>query len=57
MSIFWASLSDPLPFPSAARITSLPALEAAAERCKEVAGIQNVRQAHFNASASEVVPK
>jgi GT2 family glycosyltransferase len=57
LSIFWASLSDPLPFPSVARITSLPALEAAAERCKQVAGIQNVRQAHFNASASEVVPK
>lgn len=57
MSIFWASLSDPLPFPSVARITSLPELEAAAERCKEVVGIENVRQAHFNARASEIATK
>jgi GT2 family glycosyltransferase len=57
MSIFWASLSDPLPFPSSARIMSLPALEAAAERCKEVAGIENVRQTHFNVTASEIAPK
>jgi glycosyltransferase involved in cell wall biosynthesis len=53
MTIFWASLSDPLPFPRASRITSLPALEAAAERCKDVKGVENVRQAHFNATASE----
>jgi GT2 family glycosyltransferase len=57
MSIFWASLSDPLPFPSVARITSLPALEAAAERCKEVTGRENVRRAHFNAAASGIAPK
>jgi GT2 family glycosyltransferase len=57
MSIFWASLSDPLPFPSAARIISLPELEAAAERCKEVSGIENVRQAHINAAASEIVTR
>jgi glycosyltransferase involved in cell wall biosynthesis len=54
MSIFWASLSDPLPFPSVAKITSLPDLEAAAERCKEIAGIENVRQSHFNATASKI---
>jgi GT2 family glycosyltransferase len=52
MSIFWASLSDPLPFPSTAKITSLPALEAAAERCRDVTGIENVRQAHFRATAA-----
>jgi GT2 family glycosyltransferase len=57
MSIFWASLSDPLPFPSVSRIMSLPALETAAERCKEIAGIENVRQAHFNATASEIATK
>jgi GT2 family glycosyltransferase len=57
MSIFWASLSDPLPFPSVSRILSLPALEIAAARCKEIAGIENVRQAHFNATASEIATK
>ncbi|MGO8910562.1 MAG: glycosyltransferase [Bradyrhizobium sp.] len=57
MSIFWASLSDPLPFPAVSRITSLPELEAAAERCKGVVGIENVRQAHFKARASEIATK
>jgi len=58
MSVFWASLSDPIPFPRAARIMSLPALEAAAERCKDLIGIEAVRQAHFElASASELVPQ
>jgi GT2 family glycosyltransferase len=55
LSIFWASLSDPLPFPASARITSLLSLEAAAKRYKGVTGIENVRQAHLEASASEVV--
>jgi hypothetical protein len=53
MTIFWASLSDPLPFPPASKITSLPALEVAAERCKDVKGVENVRQAHFKATAPE----
>ncbi len=53
MTVFWASLSDPLPFPLSSRIASLPALEAAAERCKHVRGIENIRQAHFAATASE----
>jgi glycosyltransferase involved in cell wall biosynthesis len=57
MSIFWASLSDPLPFPAASRITSLPSLEAAVERCKGVQGIENVRQAHFEASELEATTK
>jgi GT2 family glycosyltransferase len=57
MSIFWASLSDPLPFPAMSKITSLPELEAAAERCRGVTGIENVRQAHFNATASGVAAK
>lgn len=51
MSIFWASLSDPLPFPANSRITSLPELAAAAERYKDIVGIENVRQAHLNATA------
>lgn len=54
LSIFWASLSDPLPFSASARITSLPSLQAAAERYEGVTGIENVRQAHFEATASEV---
>jgi GT2 family glycosyltransferase len=55
MSIFWASLSDPLPFPAAAKITSLSELEVAAERFRDVAGIEDVRQAHIRAAASEMV--
>jgi len=56
MSIFWASLSDPMPFPRAARILSLPALESAAARCEAVAGAEAVRQAHVRfAAASELV--
>jgi GT2 family glycosyltransferase len=56
MSIFWASLSDPIPFPQSARIMSLPALEAAAERCKNVTGAEAVRQAHLSlAGAAELV--
>jgi GT2 family glycosyltransferase len=54
MSILWASLSDPAPFPPSARIMSLPALEAAAARCRSAQGIEAVRQAHLNAFASEL---
>jgi glycosyltransferase involved in cell wall biosynthesis len=50
LSVFWASLSDPMPFPSTARITSLPELESAAKRCGEAIGIEAVRQAHFDVS-------
>jgi glycosyltransferase involved in cell wall biosynthesis len=50
LSVFWASLSDPMPFPSAARIASLPELESAAKRCAWASGIEGVRQAHFNTS-------
>jgi len=56
MSIFWASLSDPVPFPKAARILSLPALESAAARCEGVVGAEAVRQAHLSfAAATELV--
>ena len=54
MSILWASLSDPVPFPRAARIMSLPALESAAARCRSALGIEPVRQAHLDAFASEL---
>jgi GT2 family glycosyltransferase len=54
MSILWASLSDPVPFPRAARIMSLPALAAATARCRSARGIEAVRQAHLNAFASEL---
>jgi GT2 family glycosyltransferase len=57
MSIFWASLSDPLPFPSVAKITSLSALEVAADRCRGLIGIETVRQAHFDAPALESLSK
>jgi GT2 family glycosyltransferase len=56
LSILWASFSDPAPFPTAARITSLPELEAAAQRCREVVGIENVRSAHL-AAIWELVSK
>jgi glycosyltransferase involved in cell wall biosynthesis len=60
LSVFWASLSDPLPFPSTARIKSLSELESAAERCGEATGIEAVRRAHFHMSrafASEFKPE
>lgn len=54
MSIFWASLSDPLPFPVAAKITSLPELEAAAKLCEGLIGVDRVREAHVQARVSEI---
>lgn len=48
LSVFWTSLSDPMPFPSTARITSLSELEAAAKRCVWARGIEGVRQAYFS---------
>ena len=56
LSILWASFSDPPPFPPAARINTLPGLEAAAQRCRGVVGLENVRKAHF-AAISEPVSK
>ena len=47
LSVFWASLSAPKTFPLERRILSLPALEAAANRCRHMVGIENVRSAHF----------
>lgn len=50
LSIFWASLSDPLPFPVEARIGSLPELEAVAGRYEHIHGAEEVRRAHFLAT-------
>ena len=47
LSVFWASLSAPKTFPLERRILSLPALEAAANRCSHMVGIENVCSAHF----------
>ena len=51
MSVFWASLSEPVPFAAAAQINSLPELEVAAERCKDIQGAEDVRRAHFALAA------
>ena len=56
LSIMWASFSDPIPFPSAARINSLQELEAAAGRCRGAIGMEGVRKAHLDA-ISELTPK
>ena len=56
LSILWASFSDPTPFPSAARITSLPELEASAKRCRGAVGIDGVRKAHLD-TISELTSK
>jgi hypothetical protein len=54
LSILWSSFSEPTPFPSQARITSLPELEAAAARCRDVVGIENVKKAHISAALETV---
>jgi len=52
LSVFWGSLSDPVPFPVEARINSLPELEAFARKYEDVHGADEVRRAHFLATAS-----
>jgi glycosyltransferase involved in cell wall biosynthesis len=47
LSILWSSFSDPMPFPAAARIMTLPELERAAQRCRNATGIEEVRNAHI----------
>jgi glycosyltransferase involved in cell wall biosynthesis len=51
MPILWASLGDNS-VPEAARIHSLPELEAAAARCSPSSGLEAVRQAHMRWAAS-----
>jgi glycosyltransferase involved in cell wall biosynthesis len=51
LSVFWGSLSDPVPFPAEARINSLPELEALAQKYENVHGADEIRRAHFLATA------
>lgn len=51
LSVLWASLAEAPPFPRARRITSLPALARAAERCAMVRGIHEVRAAYLEDAA------
>jgi hypothetical protein len=50
LRIFWASLSDPAPFPRESLIRSLADLEKAAKNCAGAVGIEQVREAHFAAT-------
>ncbi len=54
LSIFWASLSEPPPFPSQACIPSLLELEATAGRYRGIIGLQNVRDTHLRLTAPMV---
>jgi glycosyltransferase involved in cell wall biosynthesis len=47
MSVFWASLSEPAPFPAQVQIKSLPELALVAQRLEGIQGANAVRQAHF----------
>jgi glycosyltransferase involved in cell wall biosynthesis len=51
LSVFWGSLSDPVPFPAESRINSLSELETIAQKYKDVHGADEVRRAHFLATA------
>jgi glycosyltransferase involved in cell wall biosynthesis len=50
LRIFWASLSDPAPFPTESLILSLADLARAAKNCAGTIGIEEVRAAHFAAT-------
>ena len=50
LPFLWASLSDPLPFPAAACLRSLPELAAAAEGYRKLHGLKSVRDAHLRAT-------
>jgi len=50
LRIFWASLSDPPPFPPESLILSLAELEKAAKNCNGAVGMEQVRAAHFAAT-------
>jgi hypothetical protein len=51
LPLLWESLNDTATLPGASRITSLPALEAAAARCRNAGGRQAVRAAHLGTTA------
>lgn len=50
LRIFWASLSDPPPYPKESLILSLSDLEKAAKNCAGAVGMEEVRAAHFAAT-------
>lgn len=50
LRIFWASLSDPAPYPRESLILSLAELEKAAKNCAGALGMEQVREAHFAAT-------
>jgi len=56
MPLLWASLSDTGDLPKSSRISSLPDLATAADRCRGLVGRETVREAHlrFTASAKEL---
>ena len=47
LPVLWASLADVVTLPEAARINSMPALAAAAERCRAFQGREAIRAAHL----------
>ena len=50
LQFFWASLSDPIPFPPEACLHSLAELSAAADRYRGIEGLKSVRDAHLRAT-------
>ena len=50
LAFFWASLSDPIPFPAEACIHSLAELAALADGYRELKGLKSVRDAHLQAT-------
>jgi hypothetical protein len=50
LPLLWESLNDTATLPGASRITTLPALEAAAARCRNAGGRHAVRAAHLRAA-------
>ncbi len=54
LSVMWASLSDPCPYPAAARIPSIEALAATARRYYGIAGCDAIRRAHVEATGGRL---
>jgi hypothetical protein len=53
LPFFWASLSDTVPFPAEALITSLPNLATVAARYRGMKGLEAVREAHLRTTLGE----
>jgi glycosyltransferase involved in cell wall biosynthesis len=56
LAVLWRSLGTPPLQPAAARITSLPRLEAAARACAGIHGIEAVRRHHFQLAMADAAP-